>query len=389
MTIVRRGALALLCVYFSMACGSINAKDNSDSAKLDEQDRQEFMLRVGRANACTQARDFTCAELQLGKAKSYANGSRDRQVLQKAMDSLELQRQLALRDNVKRQYAGESEAVEIQAENTERELAISRQREIETSRESLRQSERRRESLLQAERKREASQPQSSVMDEINKNTAKNLAILDSINQQTKDAYAETNRRLDSQAEDKKRARAASDEREASRKRDSARDKEANVARVDTQRERERRIEETQSRERELQRKMDAEKQARDLEQSRMKAEAEVAKRTEQKSIEQASAQYLRGVASGTRLVATKCPGGEGKYYASGSRPKIKPEVVGCVDMTFRAYCPGSMQYSEGTAHNFVGMSGCFGDTYEIAPKPNCEANQVRIEIVNARACSR
>jgi transcription initiation factor TFIID subunit TAF12 len=97
--------------------------------------------------------------------------------------------------------------------------------------------------------------------------------------------------------------------------------------------------------------------------------------------------QYLKKIATGSRLVATKCPDGEGKYYATGTRPKIKPEVVSCIDLQFRAYCPGNTQYSDGIAKNFIGMSGCFGDTYDINPKPPCKVDQVRIEIVEARSC--
>ena len=102
---------------------------------------------------------------------------------------------------------------------------------------------------------------------------------------------------------------------------------------------------------------------------------------------QQDASQYLRNVATGSRLVATKCPDGEGLFYATGTRPKIKPEVVSCVDLKLRAYCPGSTQYSEVIAHNFIGMAGCFGDTYDIKPKPPCKVDQVRIEVVEARTC--
>lgn len=135
-------------------------------------------------------------------------------------------------------------------------------------------------------------------------------------------------------------------------------------------------------------------KQALQQEQARKKdlalktAEREAAKLAEQKAENQSREQYLKSVAAGTRLVATKCPDGEGKYYATGKRPNIKPEVVACVDVHFRAYCPGSAQFSAGVAHNFIGMSGCFGDTYDIIPKPACKVDAVRIEVVEARACN-
>lgn len=116
---------------------------------------------------------------------------------------------------------------------------------------------------------------------------------------------------------------------------------------------------------------------------------AEASKLAEQQAAQQASEQYLRNVAAGTRLVATKCPDGEGKYYATGSRPKIRPEVVSCVDVRFRASCPGGREFSDITAHNFIGMSGCFGDTYEISPKLSCKVDQVQISVLDAHPCSR
>jgi len=48
----------------------------------------------------------------------------------------------------------------------------------------------------------------------------------------------------------------------------------------------------------------------------------------------------------------------------------------------------GSVKFSEGTAQNFIGMVGCFGDTYDINPKPGCKVEQVRIEVVEARECA-
>jgi hypothetical protein len=136
-----------------------------------------------------------------------------------------------------------------------------------------------------------------------------------------------------------------------------------------------------------LQKQALQQEQERKQAQARKKAEVEKTKLAEKQAEEQLRAQYLKDVAAGTRLVATKCPDGEGKYYATGTRPRIKPEAVSCVDVRFRAYCPGSRQFSEGTAHNFIGMAGCFGDTYDISPKPGCKVDQVRIEVVGASEC--
>jgi hypothetical protein len=122
---LRIGKIFLL-VLFAVACSVAVAKTASDSDQLDAQDRQEFNLRIERANTCIQSRNFSCAEQKLGQAKSYANGSRDRSILQKTMESLELQRQLALRDDAKNKYAGERDAVESNAENAQNEIAATR-----------------------------------------------------------------------------------------------------------------------------------------------------------------------------------------------------------------------------------------------------------------------
>ncbi len=107
------------------------------------------------------------------------------------------------------------------------------------------------------------------------------------------------------------------------------------------------------------------------------------AKDSEKTKQQQAEQEYLQKVAAGIKLVATKCPDGEGNYYATGSMPKIKPEVVGCIDVNFEAYCPGSNIAIKGRADNFIGMSGCFGDTYDIKPKPACSVKEVAIRVVN------
>jgi hypothetical protein len=151
----------------------------------------------------------------------------------------------------------------------------------------------------------------------------------------------------------------------------------------DLQRERDRQQEQARQKERAQQ-----QEQVRQQEQARKKAEAEAAKLAEERALQQSKSQYLRAVAAGSRFQATYCTGGEGKYYALGNRPRISPEVVGCVDVTLRVYCAGSGQSTTMVAHNFIGGGGCFsGDPYEIDPKPNCKLEEVRIEVVEARSC--
>lgn len=400
MVLVRLYIKVLLVIFISGPICHAAAKNNSDSDQLDEQDRQEFNVRIDRANACTQSRDFACAELQLGQAKSYANGSRDRGVLKKSMESLELQRQLAIRDDAKRKYSGERSAVEANADNTEKELAQSRRTDIENGRAESRRADAAREHQ-RTEDRQSTREYNAAIGAQIRQNINQNTAILGNIDRQTNAAYAETNRVLTAQAAERDRTRTEKAEQEADRRRAADSDR---IASAVAQRAADTRLakENTRIRQQEqdrLQKQVGLEEQARLQEQERQqeqerkkekilkKVEEDKSKLAEQQVEKQARTQYLQSVTAGTRLVATKCPDGEGKYYATGTRPKIKPEVVGCVDVRFRSYCPGSLQYSEGIAHNFIGMAGCFGDTYDISPKPGCKVDQVRIEVVEVRGC--
>ncbi|MDI1365025.1 MAG: hypothetical protein PSX79_09190, partial [bacterium] len=116
---------------------------------------------------------------------------------------------------------------------------------------------------------------------------------------------------------------------------------------------------------------------------------ARLAQREAEKAAkEQASLAYLQAVMRGTTLLARKCPGGEGKYYIVGKRPRISPEVEPCIDIEFRAHCPGSNAYTEGSGKNFIGIgTDCFtGDTYPIDP-PGCPVEQVRVTVTKVTAC--
>lgn len=392
----------LLVVVLGSVFHSVISQANSASDQLDEQDLQEFNIRIDRANACAKSHNFTCAAQQLSQAKNYVNGVRDQNTLQKTMDSVELQRQLAIRDDAKHKYASERLAVATNAENSENELAESHRN---NAAEMARTERQRQRADVVREKPQSNSEYYASLGAELQQRYAEDAALLNKMHSQTNAAYAETNRRLAAQATERDRARAERDEREADRRRDADRSRanaqrtaqaqgqnEANARNkrdadaLRAQQEREQKRVDNERRDQEV-RDNSERKRVAEAAAAKQKSETAAAKLAEQQAEKQAREQYLKRVASGTRLVATKCPDGEGKYYATGSRPSIKPEVVGCVDVHFRAYCSGSTQYSNVVAHNFIGMSGCFGDTYDINPKPACKVDQVRIEVVEARAC--
>lgn len=128
---------------------------------------------------------------------------------------------------------------------------------------------------------------------------------------------------------------------------------------------------------------------ARAAQRAKEQAEREAAKRAQVEAERSAKAGYLAQLTSGTRLYARSCPDGKGKHYMVGTRPRIKPEVVSCIDVYYRAACPGSASYSRGVAKNFLGAStDCFmGDAVEIDPTPACDVKQVRVEVEQVRGC--
>jgi hypothetical protein len=107
-------------------------------------------------------------------------------------------------------------------------------------------------------------------------------------------------------------------------------------------------------------------------------AKAELERKTREEAARNAAAAYLSAMREGILLRATKCPDGEGHYYVTGTKPNL---AGGCIDVIYRASCPGGVHVSTGIARNFVGQSGCFGDTYQIGPKLPCPVDQVSVSV--------
>ena len=126
------------------------------------------------------------------------------------------------------------------------------------------------------------------------------------------------------------------------------------------------------------------------------KAEREAAERAAKLAQEQArqaeqkaKSDYLAQLRRGLHLRARKCPDGEGNYYVVGLLPAIKPRPVACIDVNFRASCPGNVAATENVSKDFLGAStDCFmGDATKIEPKPACAVEQVRVDVTNVQEC--
>lgn len=175
----------------------------------------------------------------------------------------------------------------------------------------------------------------------------------------------------------KARAGMAERERQGAREREREQAEAASRARAaDEQRARQaRETEQLQAKKRaaELQAQKVADEQA---EQRRKDAAAKEADRVERQN-------YLAEMRRGIRLGASKCPDGEGHYYVAGTKPRIKGGF--CIDVAYEASCRDGRSVVTGVAKNFIGMNGCFGDTYKLDPKPACPVAEVSVRVTDVQ----
>lgn len=126
-------------------------------------------------------------------------------------------------------------------------------------------------------------------------------------------------------------------------------------------------------------------KRAAEAEALRLQGEKEQLARDEA----QARRQYLGAMERGIRLGALHCPDGKGLHYIVGLRPKIKPEVVSCIDVHYTASCPGVAAGSSGVMTRFLGeATDCYmGDTATVSPTPACKPKELRVLVTAVKAC--
>lgn len=133
----------------------------------------------------------------------------------------------------------------------------------------------------------------------------------------------------------------------------------------------------------------DAAKRIAQEETAKRRADEEAAERkaAEETAKRKAEEEYFAFLRQNIKLKALTCMGGEGAYFVTGSMPKVK-EVVSCIDVHYRASCPGSGSSSTGILGTFGTTSGCLGDLSELTPKPSCPINQVTAEVVRVTGCN-
>lgn len=394
-----RQALPVLLAALAAAVPAADISSLLDTVdKLDAGDRQEFDALIRRADGCTKTRDFGCAEAALAKARKFASTAALRSDLQQSQQRLSSEREQLLAEQRAEREARERAEREAEERAERAERLARRQREAEEAAEERRNAER---------------ATQQAILGGLNA-FQQSLRQSQLASQRTAELVAQANRERAAAAEreaqrqaDARRAAAA--EREQAQQRQQA--QQLAQARQAEQRDTQRRLEEERQQREQAQRERErAEREAAaQREQERLRAEAErqrlaaeaaaqrererAAREAEKQRLAAAEAQarrdYLAALASGTRLAARKCPDGEGKYYMVGILAKVSPKPVSCIDVHFKAVCPGNVVGSQGVGRNFLGAStDCFmGDTVAIEPKPACPVDQVQVQVTEVRAC--
>jgi len=188
---------------------------------LDGIEKQDFQAAINKANACTRARNFPCAETELAKAAKAAkaaNSGQDKKTLLASRQSLANERQ-QLANEIRR--AEEARQAQIRREEEEKQAQIRREEEREARREREEQQAR------AAEERQSTSDYYAAIGAQILQRGAENAALLNRVDRQTIAALDESNRVRAAQAAERDRARAEREEREAERRREAEHRREA------------------------------------------------------------------------------------------------------------------------------------------------------------------
>lgn len=370
------------------------------SDQLDEMDRQELRAHIDRAKACIQSRSFSCATEQLTKAQSFVNGASDRDVLQRAWQDLEYNRQIALSEDAKSKYSGQQAALASEGDVRQREVeeVAQAERANVAAMARARATERQRVPETQGYGAAILQGANSALSDFAAINRIHNQAIAN-----VQNTIAERQRREQEQRDresaqlERQRKEQREQRQQAAAQQARAQQEQTRVAQVEADADRERkeqarREQERARREEEARREAVAraeETKARELkiEQER---QARVAKQEADKAAKaKAERDYLAEVKRQFKLVARTCPGGEGRYFAVGVNPNIKPELVACYGIKFQAMCRGGGISAYGGTEHFKSLStSCFmGESVPMEPKLNCKPEDVQITVTEVNPC--
>lgn len=427
---MKKSLILLLLALVSAAAVASTDKARDMREAFARMDREDFLDGIEKADECTRQGKFSCADKTLAEIHELANGTSDEKLWKMASANLAAERQRAEDEERQRREAEDRERRE--------EAQLIAEAEAEERRQQRAIDEENRRKALQiglnniaiaAAGKGLSSQQLSTLMDASTRDVMegsggsnmreatarlradserKNQQEMQRINEQRaqqRQREQETMQRavaLQRQKETLRSSPAASSAGAATSSAATAASGSAALASAalasEQKQDAERAARQQQEEKARLERKAQAEAEQKRLaaesalkEQERQKKLAQdkadrEAKRAAEKARDEAEKrEYLSQTAQKSTLKARVC---YGKTYVVGIRPRIKPERVACVDMHYRASCPGSRAYVTGVVKNFVGIgTDCFtGDTADME-KMSCPAEDIRIEVVEAQPC--
>jgi hypothetical protein len=218
-------SFAMIAILFApLPAIAMDASLLEMSEQMDGIDKQDFQSAINKANTCTRARNFPCAESELAKAAKSANSGQDKKTLLASQTGLKNEKQ-ALADEIRR--TEEERLAQIRRDEEEEQA----QRRNKEEREARAWREKR--DAQDAEDRQATSNAWADLGRHIQQQGAEIGATMSTINRQKAAAINDSNRVLAAQAAERERARAEKAEREADRRRDAERDR---TARADAQR---------------------------------------------------------------------------------------------------------------------------------------------------------
>jgi hypothetical protein len=409
-------ALSFYGTHASLAWAQPSSRLLEMSEQLDKLEKQDFSAALEQANACIRARSFDCSDRELAKAEKAVNGAKDKAALLVARNGLASERQLVADE---RRRAEETRLASIRREEETR--AAEKRRAEEARLASIR----REEEMQAAEERRavaraRAAEEAAYVANNSSSGTNVGAAILQGLNSSLSDysriqgihnqtvanvqnLIAERQRREQEQRDrdraqqERQRQAQREQQQQAADHQTRARQEQFRVAQVEVdvareRQERARREQENARREEEARREAAAraeEARARELRIAQERQDRIVKQEAEKVAKAKSESDFLAEVKRQFKLVARTCPGGEGRYFALGVNPNIKPEIVACYGIQFRAICRGGGISAYGSTSHFRSVANsCFaGEAVPIEPKLNCKPEDIQITVTEVTPC--
>ncbi|CAM3947835.1 hypothetical protein CCOS865_04377 [Pseudomonas reidholzensis] len=407
--------ITLVALLSSVALSTMAAPTSITEANrlFDQMDREEMLADLESASHCVGQRNFSCAEAHLKAARELINTDADQTVWNRVVADYNSERQF-VEDEA--QAEREQARLERQQERDEEEAAARREERLEAKRNeayAFGSAFIGLQTHLSAEQR--AQMIEAYVADTMAGQGANNVRRVGNQMQSDMQAQLEDKRQRHEAHAERQRER-AEQTRQAIEQQRAARTEAAHsrtqtalaaaqsqqgagaepstakqAAALEQSKARQKQLEEAQAQKLARQQAADdAAEQAREQAAAVAKAKAAEAraaqKLAKQQEEDRAKQDYLRQTTKQTKLAAITCFGPH--YYVVGIRPRIKPELHSCVDVSFRASCPGGGTSAQGVISNFLGAStDCFmGDTVEME-KLDCPAKEVQVQALETRPC--